>query len=137
MELQLHTRDGWDTACAAPCNQAVNRSGLYRVNGPGMRPSQAFNLPSSGNLRLDVTPGSAPRYWTGMGLTLGGLGTVLYGLLVISAANSVNSCSSQSSFCDSDNGLKDVGTFFAVGGGIVALIGAFLWAGNSTQVQMR
>jgi hypothetical protein len=137
LELQLHTQDGWDTACVAPCDQRVSRAGLYRVNGPGIRPSQPFNVPSNGNLRLDVTPGSGPRYWTGMGLTLGGLGTVAYGLLIYSAASSTSSCSSQDSFCEANNGLRDVGTGFAVVGGIVALIGAFLWAGNSTEVQMR
>src|SRR6185295_15500559 len=45
MELQFNTRDGWDTACVAPCNLPVNRAALYRVNGPGMRPSQPFNVP--------------------------------------------------------------------------------------------
>jgi hypothetical protein len=138
MELQLHTVDGWEPTCVAPCDQRVNRAGTYRVNGPGLRPSQPFSVPPGGTLHLEVTPGSAPRYWTGMGLTLGGLGTVAYGLVWYGLISSVStSCSSQDSFCDTSNGVRDVGVGIMVVGGVVAVIGALLWSGNSTQVEMH
>jgi hypothetical protein len=113
--------------------------GAYRVNGPGLRPSQAFNVPRTGSLHLDVTPGSAPRYWAGLGMTLGGLGTMGYGLLWYSLASSTSSsCSQYDTYCtDPANGLRGLGTGFLVVGGIVTLIGAVLWLQNNTLVDMR
>jgi hypothetical protein len=138
-ELQLRTVDGWDTVCVAPCNQRLDPMGAYRVNGPGLRPSQAFNVPPSGSLHLDVSPGSAPSYWAGLGMTLGGLGTMGYGLLLYGVASSTStSCSGYDNYCtDPGNTVRGLGTGILVVGGIVTLIGALLWLQNSTQVEMR
>jgi hypothetical protein len=138
-ELQVRTQDGWDTACVAPCNQVLIPEGAYRVNGPGLRPSQPFIVPPTGRLSLDVNPGSAPRYWAGLGMTLGGLGTMGYGLLWYGLASSAsNSCSPNDSYCnDPSNGLRSLGNGFLLVGGVVTVVGLFLWLQNSTQVEMH
>jgi len=137
-ELQLRTADGWDTACVAPCNQPINPVGAYRVNGPGLRPSESFTVPPSGNLRLDVTPGSAPRYWAGMAMTFGGLGTMGYGLVWYSLASSTTSCSQYDTYCsDPSSAFRGLGTGFIIVGGVVSLIGLLLWLQNGTHVEMH
>jgi hypothetical protein len=139
-ELQLNGPNGWDTACTAPCNQVLKPGGLYRVNGSGIRASQPFNVPNGGHLRLDVSPGSAPRYWAGMGIALGGLGTMGYGLIWLGLASETsNNCSVYDTYCSnsSSDAARGVGTAFLLIGGVAAVVGLIMWLQNGTQVEMR
>jgi len=42
----------WQSVCAAPCEKAVDRAGIYRIGGDGLIPSEAIALPPGD--RVDI-----------------------------------------------------------------------------------
>ena len=81
----------WADACTAPCDVAVP-SGIYRLAGPGVAPTGAFDLPDHGRVRVDGTLGSAGGRVAGFVLaTIGGallITGVVWGVLGIAFATS-------------------------------------------------
>jgi len=66
--------------CRAPCNARIPGDRRYVIDGPGIIPSEPFELPSSGALRLVVDPGSMSLRHAGRELELlGGVVTVFGG----------------------------------------------------------
>ncbi|HEY8089662.1 MAG TPA: hypothetical protein VIF09_17500, partial [Polyangiaceae bacterium] len=59
LEVRNGDDDDWEVLCTAPCDRAVPATEVYRVVGPGMRPSNTFHLSPGGRLTLQVEPSSS------------------------------------------------------------------------------
>jgi len=80
--LQMMGQLRWQDICVTPCNVPVWATGLYRIGGGSIRPSETFNMPRrSGQVQIDAEVGSTVKHWVGFGLTLGGAGAALLGIL--------------------------------------------------------
>lgn len=119
--LEQRTPDGWDSVCAAPCDQAVPIRGRYRIGGSGVRPSSAFSLHATDGQRvvLHAETGSSAGLTGGLVmLSAGTLAAVFGGLVLIAAASGVGSEHDRES-------APLIGGLF-VGGGL-ATAGGGLW----------
>ena len=104
--LQVMGQLKWQDVCVAPCNVPVYATGLYRVGGGSIRPSDTFNMPRrSGNVVIDAEVGSSVKHWVGFGLTLAGAGAALLGGLVYATASSQNDPYNSAAATDSQHTL--------------------------------
>lgn len=75
----------YQPVCRAPCDEAVDRLGLFSIRGQGIAPSRDFSLPMSGPVRLDVHAWTNNKRYLGFAMiilgglmTAGGAGLVAY-----------------------------------------------------------
>ena len=70
-DVVLERVDGPRTLlCRAPCDQAVDPQGSYRLDGPDMRASNDFHVPDRAtNVKIQVKPQSSSGFATGIVLT--------------------------------------------------------------------
>jgi hypothetical protein len=133
-KMQLRWRD----VCAAPCGVAVDPRPLYRIAGRGIKPSDGFNLPRpSGDVSIDAFTGSQTRYWVGAGMTIAGAAGLVGGGLSLLARSAINNSSSDSSSQSLSNFYKVVGISDLIIGSVLVLLGAPLWLGSRTTIQVR
>jgi len=58
---------GWRPICTSPCAADIPVTGLYRVSGPGVRSSRAFQLPNQPNaIYVQANPGSSTAWGWGL-----------------------------------------------------------------------
>jgi len=85
----------WRDICVAPCRVAVNPTGVFRVGGNTIRPSDSFNMPRpSGQVVIDAEVGSTVKHWVGIALIIGGVLDAGFGTLYYAAADDLATSSS-------------------------------------------
>lgn len=78
--------ESWVDVCTAPCDQRVERKGVYRVAGSDLRPSELLQLPPSENTTVVATMGSRSAHVGGIACLIAGNILVSSGLLVASVS---------------------------------------------------
>ena len=59
LEVRNGDDDDWEVLCTAPCDRAVPATEVYRIIGPGLRPSNTFHLDPGSRVTLRVDPSSS------------------------------------------------------------------------------
>jgi hypothetical protein len=124
-------------ACRVPCKLDLPKDGLYRISGPGLRPSKPFRLTpdESDRVALQITPASTVTYDTGFALTLAGSAALTLGAVVAYAGVLDTSGYSRQR---QSNGLITGGLLLMVGGGLTDLVGIPLLIGSdATEVRQQ
>lgn len=88
--LPLHTHtEVWQQVCVAPCKVELSRASSYRISASnGVPGTESFTLtPNKKELDLQVKPGNLPRYATGGTLTGLGVGALITGAVLFTAAS--------------------------------------------------
>jgi hypothetical protein len=123
----------WQDVCVTPCNVPVNPTGVYRVGGGTIRPSETFNLPRKPSVVIDAKVGSTVKHGVGLGLILGGLATVVGGGVVYTSAD-------HQTDPNGTNGPRTVahiyGVLFLVVGAVLVAVGIPL-SQSSTSVEVH
>ncbi|MGH7329102.1 MAG: hypothetical protein ACREJX_12195, partial [Polyangiaceae bacterium] len=75
--------EDWTKVCESPCDAAVPLHDIYRVEGPGIRPSAPFHLQGQAGDIVDVhvTAAESANFFIGVTTTVAGGGTTLVGLV--------------------------------------------------------
>jgi hypothetical protein len=126
----------WDEVCATPCEQRVDATRTYRIDGEGVWPSGPFRLPPGGE-ELHVKTGSRGALVGGMVLTLVGGSMVLMGSLFagIGAALPADAGSPEAQKQRDAKGVfLTVGVVQLAIGLVSVAVGIPLWASNTTTV---
>jgi hypothetical protein len=135
-ELQQDSSgDGhWQSVCAAPCDRELSADALYRIGGPGMRPSAPLRLSGvpSQHETITVAPASSGAFSWGIFVTFLGSIVVVGGVGAGVLFSTFQSCGSDPTGgnCTSGDGTP----FFVVGAmGAAAVIGGILlMTGNAS-----
>jgi len=135
LQQQLQLR--WTDVCSAPCGIPVNPAATYRVAGASLRPTDSFSMPrSAGTVLVDARMGSNVKHWVGVGLTIGGGVSLLWGGLDLIAAQHVSGNLG-------GTGISKKGYFTASGigslilGAILTGIGLPLALGGTSSAEVR
>jgi hypothetical protein len=80
LESEVQPGDGWSKVCESPCDTPLPASGLYRVEGFGMKTSDAFTLAARGG-RENIHVHAADE----VGRTLGIIATTTGGAIPLAA----------------------------------------------------
>jgi hypothetical protein len=62
VELEVLRGGKWQLVCGSPCDRPLSLDDLYRINGPGVRPSYGFRLDPSRETTLHVDPTSSAAH---------------------------------------------------------------------------
>ncbi len=124
----------WAFVCAAPCDRDVPLDATYRVAGPGVQPSDPFQLQTGdgGELTLRAAATSRAAWSARTPLKIAGVGSLIVGLTTALAAGMYYDLSGYGAN-DSPNGVAGnsappwVGPVAYAGLG-VAVAGAVAWA---------
>jgi hypothetical protein len=124
----------WEDVCVTPCGVPADPSGVYRVGGGTIRPSEDFRLPRpSGPVLIEAQTGSTIKHWVGFGLTIGGGVSALLGVLELTIASNTTTDMY-------GNNVKDVATgagiFYLVSAAVLLAVGIPL-SMSSTSVDVR
>ena len=134
--LQVMTQLKWQDVCVAPCNVPVHPGGTYRVGGGSIRGSDEFTMPrASGQVVVDAQVGSKVKRGIGIGLTVGGALSALFGGIFFLAAPADTS----DPYGYSNNNREDaqfLGVFYLAIGAALMAVGIPL-STSSTTVQVR
>lgn len=126
----------WRDICVAPCRVAVNPTGVFRVGGNTIRPSDSFNMPRpSGQVVIDAEVGSTVKHWVGIALIIGGVLDAGFGTLYYAAADDLATSSSNTTGMTKGS-FQAVGIVGIVTGVILLAIGIPLSL-SSTSVEVR
>ena len=132
-QLQLKWRD----VCVAPCGAPMDPSGVFRIGGGTIRPSEEFRMPRpSGQVAIDAQTGSTVKHWAGVGLLIGGGVLAAFGGLLLAFASDVNNSNNLNGGTTIQNGVRAEGLVYLVTGVILAGIGVPL-SMSSTSVEVR
>ena len=150
VRVHLDARDGvilqqkkgreWVDVCFAPCDRRVDGDARYRIEGPGVRPTNPFSLRAT-SLEKSETLVVRPSYvgTRNAGFVLVGVGAagvfvagVLAWVAVVSSENCGGSSIQSTTQCEVvDRNLIVTGLVTAISGAIVGGIGAVLAITNS------
>jgi len=126
----------WRDICVTPCRVAVNPTGVFRVGGNTIRPSDSFNMPRpSGQVVIDAEVGSTVKHWVGIALIIGGVLDAGFGALYYSSADSLANSTSNAAGMTKEY-FQTVGIVGIVTGVILLAIGIPLSL-SSTSVEVR
>ena len=131
--LQVQGPLKWQDVCIAPCNVPVNPTGLYRIGGGSIRPSDGFNMPRpAGTVVVEAQTGSTVKHWVGIGLIIGGAVAAGLGGIYYASADSLAS----NSTTETKSTFQAVGIVYLVTGLVLLAVGIPLSA-SSTSVAVR
>lgn len=129
VSLEAQTGNDWRVVCESPCDRALSGDQTYRVNGSGLRASNAFQLDKGGRVSLAVDPASSASHVgaivvtvigtlglaPGLGLTAVLVaGEMMGAILICPIAAAFESVPSQQS-AEYGNCLGFIGTYFGQG----------------------
>jgi len=134
--LQTQGQLKWQDVCVAPCNVPVNPSGLYRIGGGTIRPSDTFNMPrTAGQVVVQTEVGSNVKHWVGIALIIGGVVDAAAGGIYYASASDLANSSSNTTMMSKDY-FQTVGIVTIIIGVVVTAIGIPL-AMSSTSVEVH
>ncbi len=124
--LERRTEDTpWQEVCASPCDAEVPVEGSYRITGDGVHKSRGFHLhpDGSGQVTLDVEPGSSLGHTAGVIMVIGGIPATAVGAVMLLV-----------SLLPSGGNLAVPGAFVFFGGAAVTVGGVAFVGSNKTSV---
>jgi len=128
--------EDWTDVCAGICAKHLSPKGMYRLGGRSLRPTDPFQLPrSSGTVFIEGKMGTTGKYYTGVGLTVGGAFEALAGVILLGTASSTTG--------DYSKGLSNkdfysiTGALSLVRAAILLGIGISLVVRNSSSAKVR
>ena len=128
-------RLGWRPICVSPCAADVPATGLYRVSGPGVRSSRAFQLPNQPYpIYVQANPGSSARWGWGLaGIIVAG--SVFLPTTIILLANQTSCDTSPNPDCHEV--LTQAGIFALALTAASAAAGLYFFLSNKTDVTLN
>ena len=133
-DVVLERVDGPRTLlCRAPCDQAVDPNGSYRLDGPDMRASNDFRVPERAtNVKVEVKPRSSSGFTVGVVLTSLSGAFLAGGVAMLAAAYTGDSLASFGT-----NIMLFGGSFVSFGASIALGVPGIIMLVNNAQSRAR
>jgi len=126
----------WRDICTGACLIHPPPNGTYRLGGRSLRPTAPFQLPrSSGSVVIEGKMGTNARYYTGVGLTIGGVVEALGGVVLVVAASSATGQHSQD--LSNEDFYTFTGIFSLIRAAVLVGLGMSFISKGSSSAEVR